>query len=252
MNITWDAQGYTDGFSFVHRFGEDVLSLLDAPEGSFVVDLGCGNGALTQKLAQRGYRVLGVDASPEMLVKARALHPELTFVQGDATALTLDAPADAIFSNAVFHWIDADRQPQLAASLAAALRPGGQLVCEFGGYGCAEHVHAALERTFAHRGLVYPRTFYFPTIGQYTPILEAAGLRVTHAQLFDRPTPQPPEVGLRGWIGMFVTAPFEGMDDALREAIVAEAESELRGTLQRANGTWVIDYVRIRLRAVKA
>ena len=73
MNITWDAQGYTDGFSFVHRFGEDVLSLLDAPEGSFVVDLGCGNGALTQKLAQRGYRVLGVDASPEMLVKARAL-----------------------------------------------------------------------------------------------------------------------------------------------------------------------------------
>ena len=252
MNITWDAQGYTDSFSFVHRFGEDVLSLLDAPEGSFVVDLGCGNGALTEKLAQRGYRVLGVDASAEMLAKARSLHPELTFVQGDATALALDAPADVIFSNAVFHWIDADRQPLLAASLASALRPGGQLVCEFGGYGCAEHVHAALERAFERRGLVYPRTFYFPTIGQYAPMLEAAGLRVTHAQLFDRPTPQPPEVGLRGWIGMFVTAPFEGMATSLREAIVAKAESELRGALQRADGTWVIDYVRIRLRAVKA
>lgn len=251
MNITWDAQGYTDGFSFVHRFGEDVLSLLDAPEGSFVVDLGCGNGALTQKLAQRGYRVLGVDASPEMLAKARTLHPDLRFVQGDATALTLGEPADAIFSNAVFHWIDADKQPQLAASLAGALRPGGQLVCEFGGFGCAEHVHAALERAFARRALVYPRTFYFPTIGRYAPILEDAGLRVTHAQLFDRPTPQPPEVGLRGWIAMFVTAPFEGMDDALREAIVSEAEEELRSTLRRADGTWVIDYVRIRLRAVR-
>ena len=252
MNIIWDAQGYTDGFSFVHRFGEDVLSLLDAPAGSFVVDLGCGNGALTQKLAERGYRVLGVDASPEMLAKARALHPELTFTQGDATALVLDAPADAIFSNAVFHWIDADRQPQLAASLSAALRPGGQLVCEFGGHGCAEHVHAALERAFARRGLVYPRTFYFPTIGQYAPMLEAAGLRVTHAQLFDRPTPQPPEVGLHGWIGMFVTAPFEGMDASLREDIVTEAEDELRHTLQREDGTWVIDYVRIRLRAIRA
>ena len=252
MNITWDAQSYTDGFSFVHRFGEDVLSLLDAPEGSFVVDLGCGNGALTQKLAQRGYRVLGVDASPEMLAKARSLHPELAFMQGDATALTLGEPADAIFSNAVFHWIDADKQPQLAANLASALRPGGQLVCEFGGFGCAEHVHAALERAFARRALVYPRTFYFPTIGQYAPILEAAGLRVTHAQLFDRPTPQPPEVGLRGWIAMFVTAPFEGMDASLREAIVAETEETLRSTLQRVDGTWVIDYVRIRLRAVRA
>lgn len=252
MNITWDAQGYTDGFSFVHRFGEDVLSLLDAPEGSFVVDLGCGNGALTQKLAQRGYRVLGVDASAEMLAKARALHPDLRFVAGDAAALTLDEPADAIFSNAVFHWIDTDKQPQLASSLAAALRPGGQLVCEFGGFGCAEHVHTALEHAFARRALVYPRTFYFPTIGQYAPILEAAGLRVTHAQLFDRPTPQPPEVGLRGWIAMFVTAPFEGMDASLRETIVSEAEENLRGELQRGDGTWVIDYVRIRIRAVRA
>ena len=87
---------------------------------------------------------------------------------------------------------------------------------------------------------------------RYTPILEAAGLRVTHAQLFDRPTPQPPEVGLRGWIGMFVTAPFEGMDASLRGAIIAEAEDALRDTLQRKDGTWVIDYVRIRLRAVRA
>ena len=66
------------------------------------------------------------------------------------------------------------------------------------------------------------------------------------------PTPQPPEVGLRGWIGMFVTAPFVGVDASLREAILSEAEDALRGTLQRADGTWVIDYVRIRLRAVKA
>ena len=252
MNITWNAGDYTDHFSFVHRYGEDVLSLLDAAPGSFVVDLGCGNGALTQKLAARGYRVLGVDASPDMLEKARSLHPDLRFEQGDATHLSLNTPADAIFSNAVIHWIDANKQPQLAAGIAGALVPGGQLVCEFGGYGCAEHVHASLERAFARRGLVYPRTFYFPTIGQYAPILESAGLRVTHALLFDRPTPQEGENGLRDWIAMFVKTPFEGMADALREAIVAEAEAELADVLRQRDGTWIIDYVRIRLRAVKA
>ena len=252
MNITWDAKGYTSGFAFVHQYGEGVLDLIDAAPGSHVVDLGCGNGALSEKLIARGYRVTAIDASGDMLAQARALHPDIPFVQADATDFTLPEPADAIFSNAVFHWIDRDRQPLLAAAIARNLKPGGQLVCEFGGYGCAERVHSALECAFAARGLAYPRVFYFPTIAQHAPILEEAGLRVTYAVLFDRPTPQPPEVGLRGWIGMFVTAPFEGMDDALREAIVAEAESELRGTLQRANGTWVIDYVRIRLRAVKA
>ena len=251
MNITWNAGVYTDHFSFVHRYGEDVLSLLDAAPGSFVVDLGCGNGALTQKLAALGYRVLGIDASSDMLEKARALHPELRFEQGDATQLSLSTPADAIFSNAVFHWIDADKQPRLAAGIAGALVPGGQLVCEFGGYGCAEHVHAALERAFARRGLVYPRTFYFPTIGQYAPILESAGQRITHALLFDRPTPQEGENGLRSWIAMFVKKPFEGMEDALREAIIAEAEAELAGELRQRDGTWIIDYVRIRLRAVR-
>lgn len=252
MNITWNAQGYTQDFSFVHQYGEDVLGLLTAAPGSLVVDVGCGNGALTEKLAQRGYRTLGLDASPEMLESARALHPDLTFRKADALTFTLPEPAGALFSNAVFHWIDANKQPQLAAGIAGALVPGGQLVCEFGGYGCAEHVHAVLERAFARRGLVYPRTFYFPTIGQYAPILESAGLRVTHALLFDRPTPQEGENGLRDWIAMFVKTPFEGMADALREAIVAEAEAELADVLRQRDGTWIIDYVRIRLRAVKA
>ena len=251
MNITWNAQGYTQDFSFVHQYGEDVLGLLTAAPGSLVVDVGCGNGALTEKLSQRGYRTLGLDASPEMLESARALHPDLTFRKADALTFTLPEPAGALFSNAVFHWIDADRQPQLLANLARNLRPGGELVCEFGGHGCAERVHAALERAFAVRGLTYPRVFYFPTIGEYAPLLEAAGLRVTHAFLFDRPTPQQGPDGLRAWIDMFVRAPFAGMDAALREAIIADAMEQTRGELLRPDGTWIVDYVRIRLRAVK-
>lgn len=251
MNITWDAKGYTAGFSFVHQYGEGVMELIEAAPGSHVVDLGCGNGALSEKLAARGYRVTAIDASPDMLERARALHPDLPFVQADATDFTLDEPADVIFSNAVFHWIDGEKQPLLAQSIARNLKTGGQLICEFGGYGCAERVHSALERAFAARGLAYPRVFYFPTIAQYAPILESAGLRVTWAALFDRPTPQQGENGLENWIRMFVKTPFEGVPADVQDAIIAEAVSSLRGELQQADGTWIVDYVRIRIKAVK-
>ena len=71
MNIDWNAQNYTNHFSFVHRYGEDVLKLIDAPAGSRVLDLGCGNGALTKKLKELGFQAQGMDASEDMLAVAR-------------------------------------------------------------------------------------------------------------------------------------------------------------------------------------
>ena len=251
MNITWDAQGYKERFSFVHEYGEGVMDLLTAKPGARVVDIGCGNGALTAKLEEKGYRVVGVDASPEMIALARQMHPELTFLCEDALSLALPQPADAIFSNAVFHWIDADKQDALAQSVARNLAPGGELVCEFGGHGCAERVHETLESCFKERGLRYPRTFYFPTIGEYAPLLEAHGLRVEIALLFDRPTPQKSPDGLTDWINMFCRKPFEGVDEAVKADILREANERLRGELC-IDGVWYIDYVRIRLRARKA
>jgi len=254
MNIQWDAEKYKENFSFVHQYGESVLELIRRPEGEnrpFAVDLGCGNGALTARLVDKGYTVLGIDDSEEMLRIARELHPDLTFQKGNAIDFELPQPADVIFSNAVFHWINAADQEAMIRNIYRALKPGGQLVCEFGGKGCAETVHSTLERLFAQQGYHYPRVFYFPTIGEYTPILEQAGFRVEYACLFDRPTPQKGEHGLRDWIEMFVKRPFEGMGTADKEAILAEAENALKDTLC-PDGTWIVDYVRIRIRAVKA
>ncbi len=251
MNIQWDADRYAAQFSFVPQYGEALLELLDVPPGSFVVDLGCGSGALTGKLAAKGYRVLGVDASPEMLALARTNNPGLEFTLGDAASFLLSEKADAIFSNAVLHWIDGEQQPRLLANLAANLKPGGQLVFEMGGKGCAEAVHSALSGCFAARGLAYPRTFYFPTVGGYAPMLEACGLRVEFAALFPRPTAQSGPHGLRDWINMFDTKPFEGMDPAVKEGILKEAETLLRPTLWDGE-QWVIDYVRLRMKARKA
>ena len=224
MNIEWNATNYTNHFSFVHKYGEDVLKLIDAPAGSRVLDLGCGNGALTKKLQELGFQVQGLDASSEMLHVARKNYPDIRFEKGDAAQFTLQDPVDVIFSNAVFHWIDAEKQDALAAHVASALKPGGTLVCEFGGKNCAESVHAVLEQCFTARGLHYPRINYFPTIAEYTAILERNGLRPDYAVLFDRPTPQSP--------GKTV------VDNRLRPKLCKD-------------GKWIIDYVRIRVRARK-
>lgn len=248
MNITWEAEKYGKDFSFVHQYGEDVLSLLDLPAGGSVIDLGCGNGALTQKLKDMGFSAIGVDGSQAMIQKARANHPELSFVQGDATQYQPEFPADAVFSNAVFHWID--HQDKLLENVAGMLKDGGQLVCEFGGKGCTERIHHALRTGFEERGIKYRCPFYFPTIGEYAPRMEQAGLRVTDARLFERPTRLTGEQGLRDWIQMFVKLPFEGIEPIMKEEIIREAEERLRPILCK-DGTWYADYVRIRLRAVK-
>lgn len=119
MNIYWDAEKYKQDFMFVPEYGAAVLDLLDAAPGARVVDLGCGNGALTRQLADRGYQVLGVDASPEQLALARQAYPDLTFREGNALDFALEQPADAIFSNAVLHWIDADKQQAMLDHIAS-------------------------------------------------------------------------------------------------------------------------------------
>lgn len=250
MNIDWNAKGYQKDFAFVPKYGEAVLDLIDAAPGALAVDLGCGNGGLTGKLIERGYRVVGVDASAPMLALAKERYPDTTFLQADACTFQLPEQADVIFSNAVLHWIDAAKQNELIANIASQLKPGGQLVCEFGGKGCAEAVHAALEKIFAVHGLTYRRTFYFPTVGEYAPMLERHGLQVRAALLFDRPTPQQTEDGLADWIRMFDKAPFAGVSEELQETIIREAVETLRPVLYH-DACWYVDYVRIRIKAVK-
>lgn len=250
MNIKWNAKDYKENFSFVPKYGEAVTELITAKKGSRVIDLGCGNGALSRLLKNKGYDVTGIDASEEMIALAKEKYTDIEFIKANALDFSLDEKADVIFSNAVFHWIDADKQEALLKNIYAQLKPEGELVCEFGGCGCAEAVHSTLERLFGESGLIYPRTFYFPTIGEYTPLMERCGFKVEYAILFDRPTEQKSADGLTDWIKMFDKAPFEGVDNILAEKIIREANEILKPVLFH-EGKWFIDYVRIRLRARK-
>lgn len=251
----WDAEAYGQSCAFVYRYGAQVTELLHLKPGTRLLDIGCGNGALTAQLAEKlaplHGQVVGIDASPQMLSQARQRYPHLDLRQMDATGLTFANEFDAVFSNAVFHWITQKAgQQKLLAGIEAALRPGGELVFEMGGAGCAGQIHRALGEAFARRGMDYPFPFYFPTIGEYAPLVEAAGLTVTDAMLFDRPTRMEGPDGLVRWIRMFVTQAFEGVPEETACQILEEARQALEPALFDGRD-WTIDYVRLRLRAEK-
>ena len=249
MNINWDAQNYSKDFKFVHKYGEDVIELLQSPKGSRILDLGCGNGKLTIKLKEKGYNVTGIDDSEAMLNIARANYNNIEFKKDNALTFKYE-PFDGIFSNAVLHWIDKEKQSDLLKNIASNIKTGGEFFWEFGGLGCAETVHSTLRRIFNEKGFDYKFNFYFPTIGEYAPLVENAGFSLRYAVLFDRPTVQQGENGLENWIRMFNLLPFNGFSDNLTKEIINKACDELKPILYK-DGKWFVDYVRIRLRAVK-
>src|SRR3954464_5909861 len=105
MSQTWSATGYAHNTHFVPAVGDAVFQILSPQSGERILDLGCGDGVLTQRLVDVGATVVGVDSSPEMIAaaKARGLDARLM----DASKITFANEFDAVFSNAVLHWIKA-------------------------------------------------------------------------------------------------------------------------------------------------
>lgn len=251
MNIEWNADKYTNNFSFVHQYGNDVMELLDFENINTIIDLGCGNGALTEILHNKGLSVVGIDASKELLQKAKERHSNVLFEYGDATNFKVDNQVDAVFSNAVFHWIDKEKQSDMLSCIYQALKSNGQFVFEFGGCGNNAMIHEALKIEFEKRGHKYTMPFYFPSISEYASLVERAGFQVRTALLFDRFTELKGDNGLKDWITMFVKTPFSVIENnEEKELIIDEAVKRLQTSLYH-NGKWYADYVRLRMKALK-
>lgn len=250
MPNAWDAELYEARHAFVWKFGEGVLDLLDPKPGEQVLDLGCGTGQLTQQIAERGAKVVGLDASPEMIGQARQNYPHLRFVLGDAAKMNFQSQFDAVFSNAALHWmVDANA---VASAISRALRPGGRLAAELGGRGNIHHIEEAIALVLHKRGLEledYRRTF-FPSIGEYASILEANHLEVRSAILFERPTMLEGESGMANWLRQFASYYFDPLPAREREQALAEVAERLRPVLF-IDGTWHADYRRLRVVARK-
>jgi trans-aconitate methyltransferase len=243
----WDAARYQDQHSFVWRYGASLLELLRPEPGERILDLGCGTGQLTSEIARSGAQVTGLDNSADMLAEARKNYPELPFVLGDAAAFDIPGPFDAVFSNAALHWVkDADGAAQ---SIARALGPGGRFVAEFGGKGNIASVQAAL-RAVLGPGADQQSPWYYPSIGEYTSILERHGLEVRNASLFHRPTPLAGENGMDHWLRMFTGSYLRQFSSQQVDDIVRQLVDHLRPVLYR-DGVWTVDYRRLRVVAIR-
>ncbi len=243
--MSWDTELYEARHNFVWRMGEGVVELLEPRSGERILDLGCGPGQLTKKISESGAQVVGVDASPSMIGQARQNFPELRFVLQDAAVLSFDNEFDAVFSNAALHWM---LDPAAVVKcVAKALKPGGRFVAEMGGKGNIKTIVAAIHQVVTKYHPLPPSRQYYPSISEYATILEAHGLEVRNAQLFDRPTPLEGEAGIENWLKQFKSYYFEG----LPPSALAEVIANLRPKLHSAAG-WIADYRRLRFTAVKA
>ena len=240
----WDADAYDGDHAFVYEYGEDLLGLLSPAADDRVLDLGCGTGHLTATVAETGASVVGVDRSREMLVEARAAHPGVRFVRGDARRLPFEGSFDAVLSNAVLHWVD--DQDAALSSVHDALRPGGRFVAELGGHGNIAAIVAATHAELAARGYETPMPWYFPTIGEYASRLESHGFEVQYATLFDRPTELDGEDGLATWMDGFADSLLAGLSEADQQAVIKGVEDRLRDDYF-PDGSWTADYRRLRV-----
>jgi SAM-dependent methyltransferase len=247
MPQTWDPARYIANARFVAELGAPVVELLAPVPGERILDLGCGDGFLTAKLAAMGCRVIGVDASAAQIEAARKLGLDARVA--DAQALAFDTEFDAVFSNATLHWI---REPDAAIDgVWRALKPGGRFVGECGGEGCVARIRAALGRALSRRGLDIAEVnpWYFASAEEYGAKLRARGFRVESIAVFPRPTPLPGDV--RAWLETFAENFMKGLPPAERPAFLAEVQEDLRPALCDADGKWTADYTRLRFRAVK-
>jgi SAM-dependent methyltransferase len=239
----WSATDYESHARFVSDLGQPVLDLLQPQAGERILDLGCGDGALMERLVAQGATVIGVDTSPELLSAARARGLDVQLV--DATALRFDGEFDAVFSNAVLHWIP-ELEPVLNG-VHRALRPHGRFVGEFGGHGCVAAVCTALRAVAARHQVVLSLPWNFQTVEEFEAGLVATGFEPLLVRLVPRPTPLPS--GMSAWLRTFAGWAFDALPEALREAVLAETVELLRPALCDSRGRWTADYTRLRFAA---
>lgn len=243
---SWNLDDYMTNARFVPELGADVVAWLAPKPNERVLDVGCGDGALTEQLHNLGVRVVGVDSSAEL--SAAAKQRGLDVLLGDAQTLPFHEEFDAVFTNATLHWV---RDLGAAARGAhRALSSGGRFVGEFGGHGNVAAICTAFRAVAANHGiddLVMP--WQYPTVEEFEGVLRGAGFRIGRLASIPRPTPLP--TGMLGWLRTFTSSLVTQFSVEAREQVVEEVVAALRWSMCDSRGRWHADYVRLRFEAFK-
>ncbi|MBC8269096.1 MAG: class I SAM-dependent methyltransferase [Rhodospirillaceae bacterium] len=242
---SWNPEDYERNAGFVSDLGAGAVDLLAPKAGERILDLGCGHGKLTEKLVAMGADVVAIDASAEQVEGARARGLDAHVM--NASALAFENQFDAVFSNAVLHWI---KDPgSVIEGVKRALIPGGRFVGEFGGAGNVARVALGVERVMEKRGLAIADywPWYFPSVENYGGHLQAAGLTLGHMELFARPTPLPGDI--IGWLETFGESFITAIPKAEQKTFLQDVRDDLAPDLKDDQGVWSVDYVRLRFQA---
>lgn len=244
---SWNPETYAQNARFVSDLGEPLLNLLAAKPEETILDLGCGDGALTEKVAALGANVFAIDSSLPQVAAAR--RRGLNAIVMDAQALSFKRSFDAVLTNAVLHWL---KRPENALhGVASCLRAGGRFIGEFGGKGNVETIRSALHAGLAKRGIdpwsVDP--WYYPGPEQFADLLENLGFAAEYIELIPRPTRLPGDI--LGWLEIFAQPFVKALPDSAREKYLEEIRNKLRPKLAGADGIWRADYVRLRFKALR-
>jgi trans-aconitate methyltransferase len=246
-STSWNPESYAQNARFVADLGEPLLQLLDARPGELILDLGCGDGALTEKIISYGCIVIGVDSSFPQLKAAKNRGLDVALM--DAHQLGVQRRFDAVFTNAALHWM---KQPEtVVARVANALKPGGRFIGEFGGKGNVEQIRLVLHDTLRKYG-IDPTPFdpwYYPTPEEYSELLSKVGFVISYMELIPRSTKLPGDI--LGWLSVFAQAFTETVPQPKRPRFLQEVSDQLAARLRDGSGNWFADYVRLRFKATK-
>ncbi|XEC95562.1 trans-aconitate 2-methyltransferase [Paenibacillus tarimensis] len=251
-NHVWKTELYDSKLGYVSEYGKGVVELLSPARGEKILDLGCGTGDLAYEISKSGAVVTGMDLSAEMIGKARNKYPDIPFAVGDAEKFRLDESFDAVFSNAALHWMK--NAGQVLNCVWNALNPGGRFAAEFGGRGNVARVTNAIFEVLEEEcgidasGL---NPWFFPSIAEYSTLLEQQGFHVAYAAHFDRPTRmENGENGLNHWLAGFAEVFFKAFDEEDKKVLFEKTADKVRKELFK-DGSWYVDYKRIRFLAIK-
>jgi len=257
-----------ENYGFGEEYGEELLNLLAPKKGEQILDLGCSNGQLTERIYQksracvqdidlsdssiRSAFVQGIDLSKSSIKTAQDTYPHIRFSAQNARNFQVEEPLDAVFSHAVLHLIK--ELDAVINCVEQALKPGGRFVAEFNGKGSVEAIVGAVLSVLSEISGQEPEAlnpWYCPSIGEYAGLLENQGFDVRYAVLFYRPTPLVSgRWGLVNWIEMFAGEFLSGLSDNVRSQVINSVKERLPLALYR-DGNWIADYRLIRVLAVK-
>ena len=258
----WNPTDYAQHSQGQERWAKELFALLAPQPDESILDLGCGDGRHTAELSRLvpGGRVVGVDRSPDMVAYANehfppTQFPNLTFREADAGALPFHAEFDAVFSNAVLHWVLYHRP--VLAGVARSLRPGGRCVLQMGGKGNGDEVVAAIEdclRDAKWRAEWRPRDSHYGFHGtdEYRKWLLEAGLSADSVELIEKDMVHESRAAFTGWLRTAWHPYTTRVPEELREEFLQAATSRyLRDQPADAEGRVHVRMMRLQVLAHK-